>query len=204
LDEQDDMMIEQIAHFLRDEPMRRPTPSFDAKVMAAIRWQGRPSAARAVLNWMTRPRSISLSPVGALACAAAFGGIAYLGAGAAVSRSVAPQEAVSPLAAATAASATQEQVASTAPQMVQFLLVAPEARSVSLVGDFNDWNATATPLGSSSGNVWTVEIPLAPGRYKYIFMVDGITMVPDPAAPTAPADALGLTNSVVTVGGSAS
>jgi 1,4-alpha-glucan branching enzyme len=101
-----------------------------------------------------------------------------------------------------ALTATASQLAAPATQMVQFVFVAPDANSVSLVGDFNDWNAKATPLRSLSGNLWSVEVPLAPGRYNYIFMVDGTRMVADPAAPRAPADEFGQTTSVVTVGSS--
>jgi 1,4-alpha-glucan branching enzyme len=83
---------------------------------------------------------------------------------------------------------------------VQFVLVAPSARSVAVVGDFNGWSSTANPLSSASGNVWTVQLPLNPGRYNYVFVVDGTTLVPDPAAPPAPLDEFGQPSSVITVG----
>ncbi len=191
----DEEMIDHIAQVLRDEPMRKPAPSFDARVMAAIRWSTpqQPTGVRAIANWVVRPRRISLSPIGGLLAAASLAGIAYLGA-ASVTRTMINQ--VVATQGAPVASATDGK------QMVQFVLVAPDAKSVSLVGDFNDWNEKANPLSSESGNMWSVQIPLTPGRYNYIFMVDGTKLVPDPSAPRAPADAFGQPNSVVTVGSS--
>lgn len=85
---------------------------------------------------------------------------------------------------------------------VRFVLVAPQATEVMLVGDFNDWAAGATPLrGSVSEGMWAVEVPLPPGRYRYAFIVDGATWVPDPTAPRAIDDDFGHPNSVLTIGG---
>ena len=88
--------------------------------------------------------------------------------------------------------------------MVRFVIAAPGAMRVSVVGDFNDWDADATPLApaASGGGVWTVEVPLAPGRHEYAFVVDGTDWRPDPAAPSTAAGEYGVSNSVVTVAGS--
>jgi 1,4-alpha-glucan branching enzyme len=104
-------------------------------------------------------------------------------------------------------SATSETPASLASsgavQQVQFVLVAPSAKSVALVGDFNDWSAV--PLAPVQvGGAWTITVPLAPGRYTYNFVVDGSRVMPDPAAPEAPADDFGTPASVVTVAGAQS
>jgi 1,4-alpha-glucan branching enzyme len=86
---------------------------------------------------------------------------------------------------------------------VQFVVLAPSANAVSLVGDFNDWDEGATPMAPmESDGLWSVTVPLAPGRYRYSFLVDGVTWVPDPAAPRSMDDDYGRPNSVVTVGGS--
>jgi 1,4-alpha-glucan branching enzyme len=85
---------------------------------------------------------------------------------------------------------------------VQFVLVAPEAASVSLVGDFNDWDVSATPLMRGGGDgVWAVTIPLNPGRYRYSFLVDGTTWQRDPQAARTVEDEFGRPNSVLTIGG---
>jgi chromosome partitioning protein len=55
---------------------------------------------------------------------------------------------------------------------VTFAFEAPEAEHVLLVGDFNEW----TPDGSEMepiGGIWTKVIKLAPGRYRYRYVVDG-------------------------------
>ena len=83
---------------------------------------------------------------------------------------------------------------------LQFVLVAPEARAVTLVGDFNDWSVSATPLRQAEGGVWTVTVPLPPGRYRYSFVVDGKVWRNDPDAASME-DEFGRPNSVVTVGG---
>jgi hypothetical protein len=87
------------------------------------------------------------------------------------------------------------------PTAVRFTLVAPNASRVALVGDFNGWNPAALPLKrSSDGERWEIEVPLAPGRYVYSFVVDG-ALARDPAAPQAAGDDFGSPSSVVMVRG---
>lgn len=84
---------------------------------------------------------------------------------------------------------------------VRFVFVAPYASRVSLVGDFNRWNPTAMPMRrSSDGRAWLLDVPLAPGRHVYSFIVDG-DLAPDPAAPRAGDDDFGVPSSVVLVAG---
>jgi hypothetical protein len=82
----------------------------------------------------------------------------------------------------------------------QFVLVAPQAASVSLVGDFNDWDAARSPMQTAQG-VWATVVKLAPGRYRYAFLVNGVEWRADPGAPSARDDEFGTPSSVVTVGG---
>jgi RNA polymerase sigma factor (sigma-70 family) len=65
--------------------------------------------------------------------------------------------------------------------LARFAFVDAAARSVALIGDFNDWNPSATPLhvGSSRGS-WSTVVWLAPGRYEYAFLVDGKRWATDP------------------------
>jgi hypothetical protein len=84
---------------------------------------------------------------------------------------------------------------------VEFVLVAPTAQSVALVGDFNAWDPAATPmLKTSDPGVWRLRVTLAPGLHLYGFVLDGRDWVTDPNAPLVPADLYGSRNSVV-VGG---
>lgn len=91
--------------------------------------------------------------------------------------------------------------AAEAPIVTQFVLDAPGAAEVSLVGAFNGWDAAATPLARDPGTgLWTVSLPLAPGRHVYAFMVDGRTLTLDPRAPEARDPELGTSGSVILVG----
>ena len=67
---------------------------------------------------------------------------------------------------------------------VRFVFVAPEAARVSVVGDFNQWNASAMPMRRLSDGTWIADIPIDPGSYAYAFVVDGRIEV-DPSAPRA-------------------
>ena len=82
---------------------------------------------------------------------------------------------------------------------VQFVLVAPDAKSVAVVGDFNDWNPSATPLESARG-MWSSEEVVTAGRHDYAFVIDGTRWIADPSAPQAPADELGGGYSVLIAG----
>jgi 1,4-alpha-glucan branching enzyme len=86
-------------------------------------------------------------------------------------------------------------------EVVRFELTAPSASRVTLVGSFNEWNPTATPLerDPASGK-WIVSLRLPPGRHVYSFVVDG-DVTADPAAPRAADVDFGSANSVVLVGG---
>ena len=62
-----------------------------------------------------------------------------------------------------------------------FVMPAPGAKSVAVVGDFNGW--TPTPLSDPDGDgIWTARISLPPGRYEYAFIVDGHWWGRDPLA----------------------
>ena len=52
---------------------------------------------------------------------------------------------------------------------VRFAVAAPDAERVTVVGDFNDWDPEAHPLGAGERGVWQVFVPAAtPGQlYKY-------------------------------------
>jgi hypothetical protein len=85
---------------------------------------------------------------------------------------------------------------------VRFALVAPTALRVSIVGDFNRWDATALPLRrSADGRTWEVEVKLQPGLYSYAFLIDG-RLARDSTAPQNVGDDFGTPNSIVTVKGS--
>lgn len=107
----------------------------------------------------------------------------------------APQPVVAPAAAAGSPTLADPR---TRVSRVQFVFVAPQARRVSVVGDFNDWDTAATPL-TSAGGVWSGQLDIPFGRHDYAFVVDGDRWMRDPNAPQAPADEFGGGYSVLVV-----
>jgi hypothetical protein len=78
------------------------------------------------------------------------------------------------------------------------IAVPPGAGGVSVVGDFNGWDAEATPMQREAATgAWTVEVPLTPGRHVYAFVIDGTRWVVDPLAPQVPDAGFGPANAVV-------
>jgi 1,4-alpha-glucan branching enzyme len=56
---------------------------------------------------------------------------------------------------------------------VNFICIAPGAKSVTLIGDFNDWDPIAYPMKRQPDGAWIVQIPLNHGHHHYQFLVDG-------------------------------
>lgn len=63
---------------------------------------------------------------------------------------------------------------------VNFILAAPDAKRVTLAGDFNDWNPGACPMKRQPDGNWLAQIHLTHGHHHYLFLVDGKPML-DPA-----------------------
>jgi hypothetical protein len=186
-----DEVIERVAMTLRRDTVA-VSPNFDARVMQQVRKESRQIAAPGIWRWMTRSRTISVSPLAGFALAAGLAGVVALAARG-DNGSVPMGATTSPVAMQPPSLPSQ--------QMMQFMFVNDSASRVAIVGDFNDWDEGVSPLRRvSDKGVWTITIPLAPGRYHYTFVVDGTTWVPDPAAPRTLEDDFGRPNSVITVG----
>jgi hypothetical protein len=82
---------------------------------------------------------------------------------------------------------------------VRLVLLQPDAHSVSVAGDFNGWNPALTQLERADGGLWTATIPLKPGRYQYMFVIDGTQWIADPLAAEDAGDGFGSTNAVLDV-----
>jgi hypothetical protein len=185
-----DEVIARVAMALRSDVIAF-APGFDARVMQRVRAESRGVPGRGVWRWMMRPRTVSVSPLGALALAAGLAGIVAL---------AARRDDAGVRTGAEAPSAAQTPAVG-AEQAMRFVFVNPSASSVAIVGDFNDWEEGGSPLRRvSEQGVWTITIPLAPGRYHYTFVVDGTEWVADPLAPRTLEDDFGRPNSVITVG----
>jgi hypothetical protein len=193
-----DPFIERLA-----SELRRPGPPDDAaraRIMQAVRAEGPVAAApfagaRRAMRWLRAPRTVRISPLAGIAAAAAVTALAFLG------RAVPPAGKNGAPALRAASEPAGERLASRASAAVQFVLVAPGASHVALVGDFNAWDARATALRQDRATgVWTAEVRLPPGRHVYAFVVDDRTWMADPTAPRAPGDDFGSPNSVIMVG----
>ena len=64
---------------------------------------------------------------------------------------------------------------------VNFICNAPQAQSVSLVGDFNHWNAHSHPMKQQPDQAWFITVELKHGHHRYAFLVDGVLTL-DPRA----------------------
>jgi 1,4-alpha-glucan branching enzyme len=75
------------------------------------------------------------------------------------------------------------------------------AHSVSLVGDFNDWNQMTHPMRRLKDGTFSITLDLEPGReYQYRFLIDGHTWENDLYADKYVASPFGDSdNSVVIV-----
>jgi hypothetical protein len=75
---------------------------------------------------------------------------------------------------------------------------APEAREVTVAGNFNNWRPDATPLKNTGAGKWVVRLMLRSGQYEYRFVVDG-RWSEDPRASQRVANPYGDFNSVLIV-----
>jgi hypothetical protein len=83
---------------------------------------------------------------------------------------------------------------------VQLAFADKNAKSVTVAGDFNDWDAEATALRDTDGDgVWTGLIALRPGMHKYMFVVNGEQWVTDPEAERYVDDGFGNRNAVIAI-----
>lgn len=76
---------------------------------------------------------------------------------------------------------------------ITFVLVAADARSVALAGDFNAWSIDSHPLqpGAVAGS-WEITLRLPKGRvYNYNFVIDAQHWVTDPRSPFTLDDGMG-------------
>ena len=194
----DDPLIARVADALqRPAPL---TPDFDARVMAAVR-RAPPALPLRAWAWLREPRTVAVSPLGGLAMAAGLAGLLAVGTWGVGRIGGSGRVASADFAAGAGQVAGVAVSAVGTASSVTFVLLAPRARRVALAGDFNDWDAARVLMRREASGLWTVDVPLTPGRYRYVFVVDGRRFVADPAAPRAVGDDFGTPTSVVTIGG---
>lgn len=151
--------------------------SLVARVLADIR-RPAPTRASRLIRWFTTPRAITfrIRPAWSLALAAVAALLTLI-----------PIETSGPVL------GEEEGIA-------QFVGRFPGARSVHVVGSFNDWRPGMIPLEDADHDgVWRAALVLPAGAYEYMFVVDGERWVPDRLAERFVEDDFGRENSVVIV-----
>jgi hypothetical protein len=153
-----------------------PPVSVAERVMAEIRRfppeAHAESAASRFGRWLTLPRAVTvrLRPAWTLALAAALAAVLIL-----------PLE---PSGSATPGAAEG---------IAQFVGHFPGARSVEVVGTFNDWSLGALPLSDDNHDgIWHGAAVLPAGQHEYMFVVDGERWVADPLAGRYVDDGFGV------------
>jgi hypothetical protein len=83
--------------------------------------------------------------------------------------------------------------------VVHFVLDAPGAREVALVGSFTGWDPSRLLLKRDAGTSrWEITVPLERGRtYLYNFVINGKTWIPDPTSDVQISDGFGGESSLI-------
>ncbi len=148
-----------------------------SRILAGI--EGRTPARNlpAWLEWLVRPRPITVSPLAAAAAAA-----------------------VLLLVIARPWSWSGDDAGEVVGEVyVQFVVDAPTAETVHLAGDFNDWLPTVALNDPDGDGVWSGRVALEPGVHEYMFIIDGSDWITDPNAASFQDDGFGRRNAVLAV-----
>ncbi len=141
------------------------------------------------LRWLVRPRPVPVPPAAVLGVGALVAALVLL-----------PGDGASPPPVGPVASDGPAEEAEPEPRIVyvEFVLEAPEARSVAVLGDFNDWRPE--PLADHDGDGrWSARIPVVAGVHSYTFKVDDSVWIADPHAERYVSDGFGSRNAVLAV-----
>lgn len=157
-------------------------PTFVAGVLAEIdRPVGAPTARQGWLAALLAPRTLRWNLAGAVA---AISVVITLGL---LALTLGGPEPTAPV------------TASSTPVLVRLVVMDATARTVEVAGDFNGWDPSRTSLERVSDAAWAVTIALDPGRYEYMFVIDGKTWMADPFASETNDDGFGSQNAVLDV-----
>jgi len=168
-----ELMVQELQHPVRLDD------SFDRRVMVRVRRIYAERRHRGIIGWLGAAASISRRPAWAAALAACVVAVVSIG----ITRGT-----------RTPAIPTGHAIP------VQFVLVAPGAHSVAVVGDFNNWGLNDTALVAENHNgVWSVSASVHTGVHRYAFLVNGKEWVADPTAPRAADDDFGQPSSALVV-----
>lgn len=161
--------------WLGSAPLPPASPGFCARVMRAIEARPAPWPIR-LRRFLFSPHALRWNVAGAAAAAITVSGLA-IGLALLVGRAPAPTDGT---------------------VTVRFAIALPQARQVRLAGDFTQWQPRIPLRRGADGN-WVAEIPLPPGNYEYVFVVDDQRWITDPRAGRYRDDGFGNRNAVLTV-----
>jgi hypothetical protein len=188
LGDEPDEWSRMVAAFRSAAPRGGAPPWLEQRVMAEIESLPERGLVARVAAWLVRPAPIRVSPLVAAGAAALLAIVLIVpdrvpgsdGAdgGGPANASVTPTESV---------------------VYVQFMLDAPGASSVSVAGDFSEWEPSFTLEDVDGDGVWTGRIPVQPGVHTYMFLIDGTEWRTDPRADRYRDDGFGNRNAVLAV-----
>jgi 1,4-alpha-glucan branching enzyme len=81
---------------------------------------------------------------------------------------------------------------------VKFQYFDPTAKEVCVAGSFNQWSQRSHCMSEKEG-LWSLSVPLTPGRYQYVLVIDGKSWRPDPGAILSEDNGFDGKNSVLIV-----
>jgi len=172
--------------------------TFELRVMSAVHAEALAKidadhSAEIDERWWTKRYTLRFTALGGFAAAASIAAVIALSA-IGINRSSQPQSAVNPQ--------SSMAVNPEATVVTHFILVHNNARQVYLVGDFNGWSRSQTPLKRAANKgAWTISIPLSEGKHEYAFIVadeNGEHWIADPLTQPVQ-DEFGTESSIVRV-----
>lgn len=81
---------------------------------------------------------------------------------------------------------------------IEFTYLDKKAKSISIIGDFNNWNDNRNYMRKNKYGLWSIILPLEKGTYSYKYNVDGVYIF-DPLNPEKVRDNMGDIRSIVEV-----
>ncbi len=179
MDKPDELDL-QIIRGLKQLADHEPPPTLFPSVMLAIQTR-RPSWIKRVWLWSQAPRSITFTPVRWVPAIAALL-IVFALAAVFLADKRTPESPVS-----------QQNLIP-----IVFSLPGAEARSVSVIATFNQWNPKGYEMQwNRERKAWSLVAWLPEGRHEYAFLIDGNRVLPDPEALLKQDDGFGHQNSIL-------
>lgn len=175
---------DELGRLIRKVPYAEPSPDLEVRIMARLKTQP-PGVAQRIVQWFKEPMTLRVSPALAVLvmvfCILSGGYLTYHYHG---GRSY------------------EEAGTSQAGIPVVLYYKGKDARSVAVIGSFNNWNPKGYEL-EWKGDLgrWALKLHLQPGKHDYVFLINGEKVYPDPDADMIQEDDFGNRNSVLFIKG---